>query len=353
MKRAILTAAALTLYAAPSLEGQSTTHRLSGNSVSVYNLAGVVRVERGDGSDVEVQVSLRGPDAGQLRVETGDVRGRQALRVIYPDERLVYRSARTGSRFRTQVHVRRDGTFGGGSDWDGSRRIEITSDGRGMEAAADLVIRVPRGKSLDLNLGVGEATATNVEGDLSIDVHAASITTRGTRGTLILDTGSGEVSVTDATGELELDTGSGSVTLDRISGPSLTLDTGSGAIEGTNIEAPVIRLDTGSGRVRLRRVTTRDVSLDTGSGSVDVDLASDVERFVVDAGSGRITIGVPESLGAELVVESGSGGIDMDIPVEVRRAGRRSLHGTIGDGRGRIEIDTGSGGVRVRRSGSS
>jgi hypothetical protein len=339
-----------------STGAQTSTHQLRGSSVAVYNLAGIVRVEAGSGDEVQIEVTRRGPDGARLRVESGPIRNRETLRVVYPEGRLVYRGGTSSERgwreFRTTVRVNEDGTFDGG--WDGFRggRVEISSDGRGMEAAADLRIRVPRGKALDLNLAVGEATVTNVEGDLTIDVHAATVTTTGTRGRLNLDTGSGEVRVTDAQGELSFDTGSGNVTLERISGPTLLLDTGSGRISARGVEVEDLRLDTGSGRVSLLEVKTRDLSLDSGSGSVEIDLAGDVDQMSVDAGSGSITIGVPPSFGAEVDIETGSGGIDVDVPISITRSGRRSLEGRIGDGRGRVGIETGSGGIRIRATAS-
>ncbi len=333
--------------------GQTTTHQLRGTDVAVYNLAGIVRVEAGSGTDVEIEVTRRGPDASRLQVESGPIRNRETLRVIYPGDRIVYRAPdqRGGGGFRTSLRVNGDGTFDG--NWDGFRggRVEIRSDGSGLEASADLRIRVPRGKSLELNLAVGEATVSNVEGDIRIDVHAASLTTQGTRGKLDLDTGSGEVRVTDARGDLLLDTGSGNVTLESIAGRILELDSGSGRITARGVEVEELRLDTGSGRVSLLDVKTRELSLDSGSGSVEVDLSSDVDRMEVDAGSGSITIGVPPSLGAEVMIETGSGGIEVDVPITMTRNGRRSLEGRLGDGRGRMVIETGSGGVRLRASG--
>jgi lia operon protein LiaG len=333
--------------------GQTSTHQLRGADVAVYNLAGIVHVEAGSGTDVQVEVTRRGPDASRLRIEAGPIRNRETLRVIYPEDRVVYRPAnqRGWNDFRTSLRVNDDGTFDGNWDGSGSNRVEIRSDGSGLDASADLRIRVPRGKSLDLNLAVGEATVSNVEGNLRIDVHAASVTTSGTRGKLDLDTGSGEVRVTDARGEIFLDTGSGNVTLETINGPSLELDSGSGRVTAKGVEVEQLRLDTGSGRISLSDVKARELSLDSGSGSVDIDLSSDVDRMDVDAGSGSITIGVPPSLGAEVMIETGSGGIDVDVPITMTRSGRRSLEGRLGDGRGRMAIETGSGGVRIRASG--
>jgi lia operon protein LiaG len=88
--------------------------------------------------------------------------------------------------------------------------------------------------------------------------------------------------------------------------------------------------------------------LETGSGSITLDLLSDVRNARVNTGSGSVTVSMPSDLGAELLVDSGSGGIDFDMPVKVIQKKRSSLRGTLGDGQGRFEIDTGSGGIHLR-----
>jgi hypothetical protein len=52
-------------------------------------------------------------------------------------------------------------------------------------------------------------------------------------------------------------------------------------------------------------------------------------------------------LSAQVEIETGSGGIDLGFPVQVRKLESDHVTGTIGDGRGRLRIDTGSGGVRL------
>ena len=66
-----------------------------------------------------------------------------------------------------------------------------------------------------------------------------------------------------------------------------------------------------------------------------------------DTGSGGVTVRVPRSLGAEVEIDTGSGGINVDVPFDYRRKDRSYVRGTIGDGEGRIYIDTGSGSVRI------
>jgi hypothetical protein len=340
-----LAAALLAGWAPPLAAQQPERFTLQGRDVAVYNLAGVVRVEGGSGRDVSVEVTRRGPDAGRLEVRTGAVRGAETLRVIYPANRVVYPDLGRGSR--TQLTVREDGTFGG-RHGRGDRRVTITGGSDGLEASADLVVRVPRGQRVSVHLAVGEASVANVDGDLTVDVAAASVTARGTRGRLRLDTGSGEVEVADAEGELDLDVGSGGVRLANVRASRLVVDAGSGSLTGEGITATTLRLDLGSGGARLSRVSSGDIDLDSGSGEVELDLAGDVSKLSIDSGSGSVTLTVPPTLGATLDIDTGSGGIESDVPITVTRRSQSRLEGKIGDGEGRIRIESGSGEVRLR-----
>jgi hypothetical protein len=346
------TLATAAIVLAPAIGTAQTLERrtIPGDDVAVYNIAGILRVEGGAGSEVTVEVTRGGGDASRLQLQTGRIRGRETLRVIYPDRRIVYRQPDSDRwRGRTTIRVDDDGTFSDDRSDDG-RNVDVVSSGDGLDAYANLRVIVPRGKRVSVYLGVGEATISNVEGDLYVDVSAAKVTSTHTRGKLSLDTGSGTVKVTDAQGETDLDTGSGGVEVANIHGPYLKMDTGSGSVRGTDIVVDELELDTGSGGVRLGQVQSKRIKLDSGSGSVELDLRADVESVHIESGSGGVTLGIPESLGAAIRIDTGSGGIDTDIPIQVRKAERNFLSGTIGDGKGEISIETGSGGVRLKRS---
>ena len=338
----LLVAGAVLLAVGPARGAAQETFRVPGPSVALYNLAGQVEIVRGSGPDVVVTVTRGGGDAGQLGVEVGEIGGRQTLRVIYPAERVVYPGR--GRRFQTDVRVRSDGTFG-----DGGERVSVRGAGSGLEAWADLRVEVPDGRSLDVHLAAGETAANGLLGNLLVDTGSGGVTVSGHAGSLDVDTGSGSIDLRDVEGEVRVDTGSGAVDLANVDGPRVLVDTGSGSVDGSMITTPSLRVDTGSGRIRLSQVTSPDVSVDTGSGSIDVDLTVDVESLDVDSGSGSVTVRVPADLGAELEVETGSGGIDVDFPVELRIMRRNEIRGRIGDGQGRIRIDTGSGQVRLIR----
>lgn len=345
--RMLFVAAILTGLVVSTLSAQEAErYSLAGNAVSVYNLAGEVQVMSGSGSSVVVEVVRGGDEAGKLSVERRDVDGRAALVVRYPDDDVVYRG---GSwRGNTTLDVRDDGTFFGKRK--GGDRIRIRSSGSGLEAHADLRIRVPQGKSVAVYLGVGKVGVENVNGDLLVDVASASVASSGTRGALHIDTGSGSVRVADAEGDVSIDTGSGSVSVNGVRGGRLKVDTGSGSVDGGAVAVDNLDVDTGSGRIGLDGVAARDIRLDTGSGGVRLGLTTDVERLRIDTGSGGVRVSVPEALGVEFVIDTGSGGIEFEVPATLTRRSRDRVEGRLGDGRGSMMIDTGSGGVRVTRS---
>jgi len=332
---------------AASGAAQTTRYVLKGDSVAVYNLVGELRVEPGSGSDVAVQVTRGGADAARLDVQSGPLRGRETLRIIYPDD--VISLPDWGRGWNTTLRVRDDGTFGDGGSWrrDG-REVRITGRGRGLEAYADLRVSVPAGRRVALHLGVGKAFVSNVDGVIVVQAASADVSAERTRGTLKIDTGSGTVDVRDASGDVTLESGSGDITATGVHGGRVRLDTGSGNITLTGAEATELHIDTGSGDVTVTGAKGDDLSIDTGSGNVDVGLTATFRSLTIDTGSGDVTLRVPSTIGAEVELDTGSGEFDLGgLTLQVRRLQEDHITGTIGDGKGRLSIETGSGNVRL------
>ena len=351
----VVTSTALFVPAASTVQAQDDVFRLSGQTVAVYNLAGQVTVTAGSGSDVTVTVRRQGTGADQLDIRAGSVdthRGNwgsvDALRVIYPSDDIRY----DGMDGQTQIRVREDGTFWGGGRRDrGSRRVEISNHGNGLEASADLEVSVPAGKRVLVSLAAGLIEATNVNGDLYLDTGSGNIRTTGTSGALNLDTGSGNVTVDGADGGVNIDTGSGSVNVSSVTGPDLNVDSGSGSVTIDGVDTPDISIDTGSGNVAILGAQTGRVSVDTGSGDVRVVTVSGNASFNVDTGSGNVTIAVPDGYDGSVSFETGSGIMNTDLPLTLIRKDDDEIQGRIGaGGSASIEVETGSGNIRLERS---
>ena len=334
---------------AASGAAQTTRHVLKGDSVAVYNLVGELRVEPGTGSDVAVQVTRGGADAARLDVQSGPLRGRETLRIIYPEDLISLPD--WGRGWNTTLRVRDDGTFGDAGSWRREgREVRITGRGRGLEAYADLRVSVPAGRRVALHLGVGKAFVSNVDGVIVVDVASADVSADRTRGTLRIETGSGNIDVRDASGEVTLETGSGDVTATGVHGGTgrVRFGTGSGNITLTSADAAQMHVETGSGDITVTDAKANELSFETGSGNVDVALTATFSTLAIETGSGDVTLRVPPTIGAEVELETGSGDFDLGgLTIQVRRLEEDHITGTIGDGKGRLSIGTGSGNVRL------
>lgn len=340
---------------------QAERYTVAGEEIAIYNLAGSVTIEPGTGG-ATVHVTRGGPAAGRLKIAQGEIDGWSTLRVVYPADRVLYHGLERGSS--TQLRVREDGTFGDHRPYDSDhdqddderdeegRRVRISGSGDGLEAHADLRIQLPAGRRAAVYLAVGKLSVANVDGRLAIDAHSAPVSATGTRGSLAIDVGSGPVTVTGARGDLTVDTGSGAVEVSRFEGTALSVDTGSGEVTVSDAKGQEISIDTGSGDIRLTGGSAPRVALETGSGGVTADLRADPTSLTVETGSGDIAVTAPGTLGAEVEIETSSGDIETDFQLQVTRHSRDHLVGRIGDGRGKIAIETGSGDVRLLRRAS-
>lgn len=348
---AVLAAVSLLPATTPAQSGERIA--LSGRNIAVYNLVGRLRVT-GGGTSAVATVTRRGRDAGKLTLTTGSVDGYDALRVVYPSDRISLENAR-GRRMRTEMRVRDDGTFGNrynrGKEirFNDGRRVRISDDGGGLEAAADIELQIPTGVSVRLHVAVGEVTVTNVRGDIAIDVSGGDVHTTDTQGTLTVDTGSGEATITNAAGMISLDTGSGDVVARNISGDGLMIDSGSGTVTLEGCTSSKVSIDTGSGTLRVSDMTTRSLAMDTGSGDVILGLRNSPDMITIDSGSGDVTLNLPANFSATLDIDTGSGGITSDFQMQVSSKSRDRMTGRIGNGEGRVSIETGSGSVRLKK----
>jgi lia operon protein LiaG len=326
---------------------------LSGTAVAIYDIVGHVELVAGTGREVTVEVTRGGRDAGRLTVEVGELRGRNTLRVLFPDDDIVYPAL--GRNSSSSFDLDRDGTWGerDGGRWSGSRsrRVRVRGSGRGTEAWADLRVTVPSGKQLSMHLGVGELTASNVDGELRLESGSGRITASRLKGNITIATGSGGIEARDISGDdLRLSTGSGGIVANGLTARRCKLETGSGGVTANGSKCDDLVMESGSGTIHGEDVTAEAVSIETGSGGVVMGLRNSPHRVKIETGSGGVTLGLPAKLDAQLDIETGSGGIDSDFPVQVNRMERNRLRGAVGTGSGSIRIETGSGGVRLRKN---
>ncbi len=358
---ATLTPLVLTLLAVAVSAQQPERFVLPAVHSAVYDLVGEIQVQPGTSKDIVVEITRGGRNASELTIERGPVGDYETLRVVYPSDDIVY--PRMSRWSNSNFQIRDDGPFG--DHWDRGhhgnrgrghswgRRVTIRGSGSGLEAYADIKISVPEGADFALYIGVGKATISNVNGRVLVDAASAPVTAQGVKGSLSVDVGSGSVTVTAANADLSIDTGSGDVRVTGVRGQDLSIDTGSGEITATDLTVERVSAETGSGNLTLSGVRGANLHFETGSGNIDAELATDVADLSVETGSGDVVLRVPENLGATVDIQTASGGIQAEMPLEVQRWAKDHVTGRIGDGQGRLAVETGSGDVKLVRIGAA
>jgi len=356
MKRFVIALLALMLAGSFAYADIEKSFTIDTDELTVTNLVGEVEVVQGSGSDFRIRVTVMGEDAaeGLLDFATQDG-GDGRLAVIFPvDDEDDYVYPRLGRHSKSTIRYPEG--QGEEKSWlkkvfSGmtGKKVTVRGHGKGLEVWADLVIEVPEGRSLKVKQGVGTITASEVEGDLNLDISSGGIRAEDIDGELIVDTGSGSVEVARVKGELSVDTGSGSIEVESCQARKVNLDTGSGSVKATNLDCDYLNIDTGSGRVRAGGVTTDKVRIDTGSGSVKLQLDSmGGGDFVIDTGSGSIELELPADASADIVADTGSGGIHNKVSgAHVNRKARDELAMVVGDGEARVRLDAGSGSITI------
>jgi len=334
--------------AAAGFDKQGT---LSADSLVLRNLIGEIEVLGHDGSSFEIEVRVQGGDADPERVRIEITEGRDAeWNIVFPlkeSKRYVYPRMNGGSTsFGMDDGSWLSNLFGALSGGD----VKVSGSGSGLEIWADVTVKVPRGKRVVVNHGVGRIHATDVDADLVLDSRSGPVEVVGANGSVSVDTGSGQVSVESIRGNLQVDTGSGKVTVRDCECQNVLVDTGSGRVELENVDGSELTVDTGSGGVRAKAIGADHVTIDTGSGSVSLQLdRMGTGRFEIDTGSGSITLQLPPDASADVEAETGSGGIKLDLAgsYDIRRQEDDEVRVVIGGGEASLVLDTGSGSIRI------
>lgn len=183
---------------------------------------------------------------------------------------------------------------------------------RTQKCHADITVTVPRDCPVTLNLVSADAVVSGLTARASIKSASGDVTLDGLLGTVDANT---------VSGALEAQGLDGAVTFTSVSG-DLTLAGGS-----------------------VDRLAARTVS---GRIAADVDLAGE-SRVEANTVSGEVALRIPEDAGAEVSLNSATGRIDTSFAELGRqdRAVARSVNGKLGDGSGRLSVNTVSGSVTL------
>lgn len=249
-----------------------------------------------------------------------------------------------------EVHV--TGTLGAGIEalrfTGGPERLRIAPEleeglrsyGRhGKEARADLEVRVPEASRVRAEGVSSSVQAEGLEGQLEVETVSGAITVKGGTATLELQAVNGAVEIDSAARRVEASSVNGTVTI-RSAGGEVEASSVSGSVDVVGGSYARVEMEAVSGSLRFAGALAPNASLDlqTVSGGVEVEL--------------------PAETGAAVSISTFSGDIRTDFEAPApektsRYTPEKELRFKIGNGGARIEIETLSGSVDVRKAGAA
>jgi hypothetical protein len=92
---------------------------------------------------------------------------------------------------------------------------------------------------------------------------------------------------------LDLQVGSGDITVSSMTSPSLEVRTGSGDVHLRSVSTPDLTARTGSGDIGIRSLTAATSTVQTGSGDLSIAFSQDPSSVLAKTGSGDLKLAVP------------------------------------------------------------
>jgi len=206
-------------------------------------------------------------------------------------------------------------------------------------------ITVPESAQLRASSGSGEQSISDINGPVEVTTGSGSLKLSRIGSGVRAHTGSGSIDINGANGSVYARTGSGSIRAMGIGG-GFDGQTGNGHLTLEQSAAGSVRAETGSGGLELRNVKG---TLEAQAGSGDVRVEGEATGgWVIRTGSGSVNLRLPESASFDLHARTGSGSIDLSHPVTVQGSiGRKEVRGKVGGGGTPVEVETGSGSIRI------
>jgi hypothetical protein len=135
------------------------------------------------------------------------------------------------------------------------------------------------------------------------------------------------------------------------SGVAFDAGTINGGIDVSNLQADV-RVRSVNGGIEVASSGTVEASTVNGSIKASTGSASWSGTLDFQTVNGSITLTLPAGASASVSAETVNGGFSSDFPLTVEAGswGPKQVHGTIGSGGGRLNLETVNGGIAIRKS---
>ncbi|MGA2382363.1 MAG: DUF4097 family beta strand repeat-containing protein [Gemmatimonadales bacterium] len=248
-------------------------------------------------------------------------------------------SVRIRAWSRSQIRVQAE-TDGARVDLDASSSgVSVRAIPRRGEGDVDFTISVPVGTPLEVHAISADVDVGQVCGPARLGSISGGVTLVCAAGDVEVESVSGDVSATDIRdGHTEISSVSGDVQVRQVRG---------------SLSAHSV-----SGDVTLDRVDGEDVGVETVSGEIGFSgPVHDNGRYRFHSHSGDVTVRTDGDLNATVSVSTFSGDLESDWPITLSPGPGRRMHGqdwefTVGNGGARLNLESFSGTIYLRRGSS-
>ena len=322
-----LPAALAVLFLAIFAAGCEMGPTVSGNFDRSLDISGPIRLEL---SNVAGDISIIGSADGKIHVH-GDVRV-GGFGFGSPEQRLKEILASPPVELRGDV-------LRVGREMSRFHNVSIAYQ-----------VELPQSSTVTSVSVSGSQSINDIRGTVQLTSVSGSITARNIGSDSRLASTSGSVEVEKCGDNIRSTSVSGSVTVSGAKGDVLAHSV-SGDV---TVNDPGGRVDanTSSGSVNVRGGNA-DVKAHSASGSVTIyGNPTSNSYWDLKTVSGTVAIAVPSTASFHFSANAISGQIRTQIPIVIEEQGKHSLRAHMGDGGGRVEVHTLSGGIEVQGSGA-
>ena len=204
--------------------------------------------------------------------------------------------------------------------------------------------------SIDYEINAPTWMSIKIDGQfnfVTIEGTQAEVSVENVRGDIVVKGGNG-VTAKSVEGDITVEGAKGKTTVSSIN-QGITVSGSSGEIYAETVNGPIA----------LSRIEAASLEASTINGNITYEgTAVNGGRYRLTSHNGSITVAVPESSNATFAVRTYNGGFNSNLPVtgdrdprEVQK-GRRVLF-TLGTGSAEFELESFSGGIRLRKPGTA
>jgi DUF4097 and DUF4098 domain-containing protein YvlB len=199
-------------------------------------------------------------------------------------------------------------------------------------SSGDVLLRTIGGGAT-VELSSGDVDAEGIGGDFALRMSSGDAVVRKVGGSASVRGTSGDVEIYDATGDITVELSSGDLLVQGCRG-GVTAETHMGDI----------RISEAAGAVRAS----------TTSGDIHAGVVfngATVHSF--ESSSGDVFVSFPKTVGNGFVldVSTNTGSIEGNLEIKLDEISRQTLKGVVGAGKGRLDIETASGDIRINQVG--